>query len=124
MKISADYKALPTQTDSKSRRASLILLQDAAAGVIRTQERTDQTQHLAAFLLNAIRATEKERKARRETMPANMTHATSQIGGDVVGKETRNRRATTAGPIRSSITEVTTFLRNLGVAPDEWEKED
>ena len=66
-----------------------------------------------------------------------MPHATSNVGTndgvdvatEIATHKARNRtgRATTAGSIRSSITDVATLLRNLGLSArhfEEIEKED
>ncbi|KAL3909330.1 MAG: hypothetical protein SGILL_008127, partial [Bacillariaceae sp.] len=104
----AEYKSLPANADPKTRRASMMAMQDAAANVMVNQD--GMQAELLDFLQSHKRCPKKS--DRRDTLPANAFGSTQR----------RRRRsssgALSVGLLRSSMGNFDLALRQLHMAGD------
>jgi hypothetical protein len=102
--LSAEYQKLPASADAKTRRASLVSLQEAAANLMVNQD--DMSATIADLLQrNYVRSNSKSN--RRDTMPP-----------DMFGSAKGRRVSSSAAMMRSSMGNISLALNQLQLAGD------
>jgi len=105
MKMSQEYTSLPAETDAKTRRASLVSLQEAAGNVMISQD--DMNAELAELLLQLQQTSRTANKSgRRDTLPPSMFGSRSG----------RPRRRSSNVLLRSSMGNLSVALNQLHLA--------
>jgi hypothetical protein len=106
MNISAKYNQLPPTADARTRRASLVSLQEAAANSMVNQE--DMNTALAD-LLRGNDVGDESKSSRRATMPPSMFGSATKGG---------RRESSSGAMMRSSMGNISLALNQLQMAGD------
>lgn len=106
MNISAEYNKLPPTADARTRRASLVSLQEAASNLMVNQDDINAT---LADLLSRNYVRDESKSNRRDTMPPSMFGSATNGG---------RRVSSSAAMMRSSMGNISLALNQLQMTGD------